>query len=448
MYKNAEKLIPALEAETERFYKLLDNSRRIDNEFAVPPKGQEDAPLTEEEIAEIDAFWGKYKFAYPNIDYQSFQTFKNRCGKFSVYHCPGAIRTRFFAKHFVNPNYEIPFQNKAMLELLYPDIHKPRTLVRRMNGIYYDEQYAPISLDQAVKICCDFVKNEGNMLIKPSGAASSGGHGIIFLNKFNANPLFVKNAFLSKMGAGVFVVQQQMVQSEFMSRLNASSVNTIRITSILHKGEVRPLAALIRVGKAGNGVDAYYAGGCIVGIDIETGKCNPWALASDHSRITVLPSGVDLAAQELVVPNFEQVKADIIRSHYRCPYVKMISWDIALDENNVPTMLECNFAGMMQLHEAVSGPLFGDLMEELLDEYLLERFFLRFATEDFICREFHDRVVVEEYIGASGDVSVPETLRGKPVTKILPQAFKGCTVKKFSAPVSVMKNSPAAMKTI
>lgn len=62
------------------FYESVKNSRRIDNSFAVDG----DIPLTEEEKREIDKFWGKYKFAYPEIDYKSFQTFKNRYGKFDV----------------------------------------------------------------------------------------------------------------------------------------------------------------------------------------------------------------------------------------------------------------------------------------------------------------------------------------------------------------------------
>ena len=94
------------------FYKSVDESRRIDNSFAL----EDDEPLTDEEKKEIDEFWGKYKFAYPNIDYKSFQTFKNRFGKFDVRHCPGAIRTHYLNKWFNSNAYM--FQVKT--RLCYP----------------------------------------------------------------------------------------------------------------------------------------------------------------------------------------------------------------------------------------------------------------------------------------------------------------------------------------
>ena len=119
------------------FYKQVDESRRLDNSFAL----EDDEPLTAEEKKEIDEFWGKYKFAYPNIDYKSFQTFKNRFGKFDVRHCPGAIRTHYLNKWFNSNAYMVSGQNKAMLPMMYPNIKQPRTLIRRMCGLYYDENY-------------------------------------------------------------------------------------------------------------------------------------------------------------------------------------------------------------------------------------------------------------------------------------------------------------------
>lgn len=233
-----------------------------------------------------------------------------------------------------------------------------------------------------------------------------------------------------------------------MEALNVSSVNTIRITTLLFKKKVRPLAALIRIGNAGSQVDNWCSGGSLLGIDLESGQCLDWAMANDRSRITVLPSGIDLSKTALKVPNFNEVKAAVCRCHYRIPYIKMISWDIALDEENCPVLIENNFGGMIQLHEATTGPLFGALMDELCDEYLLKRFYTRFATQEFICKEYHDHIAVSEYISASETVVVPETLNGKPVTYIEPNAVKNCVVKVFSAPAAAIKNSPTAIKNI
>ena len=424
--KNAE-LIAKLEAEATEQYKNIRSKKRIDESFARP----EDEPLTKEEIAAIDAYWGKYKFAYPVIDYKSFQTFKNRCGRFDVRHCPGSIRTEILHSHFVDWHYTFAFQNKGLMDYLYPDFKKPRTVFRQMAGLLFDEQFNIVDRDEVAASCCEHVRTVGNLIIKPSGAG--GGRGITFLNKENAEPGFVKKLLAEEYGTRAFVIQKVMEQSPFMKALNPSSVNTIRITTLLFKGKVTPLAALVRIGSFGSEVDNWCSGGSLLGIDIETGKCRDWALANDLRHISTLSSGMDVSAQELYVPSFDRIKEQVIHAHCRMPYVKLISWDIALDQDDNPVFIECNHAGMIQIHEATTGPVFGELMDELCDEYLLKRFFIRFATEDFVCREYHDHVEIVEYIGDSSTAIVPETLRNKPVTRIERTAFR----KRQAALISV-----------
>lgn len=444
MKKDAKKLNVFYENETTAFYKSLSNNGgyRLDREFACP----DDEPLTKQEIAQIDAYWGKYKFAYPNINYKSFQTFKNRSGRFDVRHCPGEIKTVFFRKYFDEPKYNVVCQNKAMFDFLYSNLPRPRTVARRMNGLYMDEDYRPLSLDEIVTLCSEHLRTTGGLIVKPN--ASSGGSGIVVFQPGKTTDKEIRKHLSVTLGICAFVIQEILVQSDFMARFNPSSVNTIRINTILHKGRAKPLAALCRIGSKGSNVDNWCSGGSLLGVDINTGKCLSEAMTNDHKRITKLPSGVNLAEENLVIPNFEKLKEMVCLAHYRVPYIKMISWDMALDHNNEPTFIECNFAGMIQIHEATTGPLFGDLMDELLDEYCLKRFFLHFVTEDFICREYHDHVVVEEYIGVSGDVKVPEVLKGKPVTRIMPKAFEGCDIRRISASKTIVKNSPTAMKSI
>ena len=71
---NRAEYIQKLEDDRKAFYAKVDSSRRIDDSFAL----ETDIPLTEDEINKINEFWKPYQFAYPTIDYKSFQTFKNR----------------------------------------------------------------------------------------------------------------------------------------------------------------------------------------------------------------------------------------------------------------------------------------------------------------------------------------------------------------------------------
>lgn len=425
----------------EAFYKSVDESRRLDNSFAL----ENDEPLTDEEKRAIDEFWGKYKFAYPNIDYKSFQTFKNRCGYFDVRHCPGTIRTHYFSKWFNNNAYMVAGQNKAMLPMLYPNIKQPRTIVRRMNGIYYDEHYNNISMEGAIRIILKCASDSGTLIFKPSNRG--GGRGILFIAKGDTYDTVCKK--IQEAGQGAFVVQEMLEQSGFMAAFNPTSVNTIRATTLLFKGEVYFLAALIRIGKVGNKVDNYSQGGSILGIDKNTGKLNQWALTHSNKRITELPSGLKLNEKEIKVPNFETIKETVKKAHYYMPYIKMISWDIALDRNDEPVLIENNFAGMIQIHEAVTGPLFGDLMKPLLDTYLLNNFSVDFESGDWTCKEYYNGIVLTEYKGNAEDVTVPSKINNKLVTRIAPLAFsKYRQIKKISIPSRIAAKSEAALKKV
>ncbi len=435
-------LIEKLKEEEERYYFEVTNSKRIDESFALPG----DEELTAEEIAAIDAYWSKYRFAYPEIDYRSFRTFKNRCGRFDVRHCPGPIRTAVFSKHFVNMDYTTVFQNKGLMDYLYPDIKKPRTVYRRLNGWFFDENFDPATPEETAAGCCEHIRARGPLIIKTSGMG--GGRGITFLHEEEADPAYVLKVLTEDYGNMGVVIQEVLRQSPFMAAFNPTSVNTVRISTLLYKGKVTPVAALVRVGNMGSEVDNWCSGGSLVGIDIKTGRLNRWAMSNERTHITVLSSGLDLAAREYVVPSFDRIKEQVSKAHYRMPYVKYISWDIALDQDDVPIFIECNHAGMIQIHEATTGPVFGELMDQLCDEYLLEKFYIRFATEDFICKEYHDRVEIEAYTGDSAAVTVPDALRAKPVTRLEPKAFHGKKVTKVTASQTVLDNSKKALAAV
>jgi len=404
-----------LERKNKNYYQYfeLSTTKQIDNMFAR----QDDCELTEEQIKAIDDFWGKYKFAYPKIDYNSFKIFMNRSGKFSVYHCPPGIRIKCFNKYLVDNNYSTCFQNKGYLQKLY-NVKQPRTLVRRMNGLYYDENYNLISIKRMLNICYKAIANGAELVIKPSG--KGGGRGIIFINEADRDAIWKA---IEEQGVSQLVIQEVLKQSSTMARFNPSSVNTLRVTTLLHKGAVRILGALVRVGAAENRVDNWCSGGSLVGIDIVSGYCQNWALRKDNERITVLPSGLDLEHETFKIPNIEKVWELVKKAHFQIPYVRLISWDIAIDENEEPVMIENNFAGMLQIHEAVTGPIFGEWMEELLDEYCFKRFYLQRATLRYDYKEYHDHIVIEKCYGFNKKRKIPKRLSGKPVTEVCEHAF-------------------------
>ena len=120
----------------------------------------------------------------------------------------------------------------------------------------------------------------------------------------------------------------------------------------------------------------------------------------------------------------------------------MISWDIALDKEDMPVLIETNHAGMLQIHEAVTGPLFGNLLDDLLDEYLLTRFCVPCTAGDWSCDEYHDHVVITKYNGNDKNVVIPNEINNKKVTAISRKTFENKLVTKLSSTKDIIDIIP------
>ena len=55
----------------------------------------------------------------------------------------------------------------------------------------------------------------------------------------------------------------------------------------------------------------------------------------------------------------------------RMSQFRLISWDIVLDCNNEPVLIEANlYVGELEFHQLNNGPIFGDETEEILKEII------------------------------------------------------------------------------
>ncbi len=415
--------------ENENFNNKIRVGKEEELSYGLPS----DKELTEEQIAEIDKFWSKYEFV-DKIDYTAFKTFYNRSEIFDPRYIP-----HYFAKFFIRPNtapqeYRTAFQNKAYLHKLISNAKQPETIVRRVEGIYYDSNFCKITLEEAVQICLDMLDSKREIVVKPSGLA--GGAGVEFLAESTREEL---TKILKNKGR-LFVVQKAIRQHPEMLALNESTVNTIRLTTFMYKGEFIPCAALIKVGAPNVRVDNYKHGGCLIGVNMD-GTVLPWALDVKRKRITELPSGVKLGDGGFTkVPCFDSVIETAKRAHYDIPKIKMISWDIAIDDENEAEIIEANFGGDLRMHQVLTGPIFGDMTEKILDYYVLRKHKKAGIDKEYDYDIYHDHISITKYVGNKKNAQVPSKLEGKPVTEIDKYAFAyNDTIKEIVIPKTVKK---------
>lgn len=77
--------------------------------------------------------------------------------------------------------------------------------------------------------------------------------------------------FAELLEGGRTILEEPIVQSDLMSKLNETSVNTVRCITLKTNEGVEVLYTFLKVGRKGSFVDNGGAGGLLVGIDKETG---------------------------------------------------------------------------------------------------------------------------------------------------------------------------------
>lgn len=400
-----------IQEEERNLARDLANRKKSEDDYALP----DDRDLTSEQVAEIDAFWSKYEFL-GKIDTRAFKTYYNRSGIFDPRYLPQYIYSYFLRPNTVPEQYAIPFQIKAYLPRLLSNAKQPEMIIRKIEGIYYNSEFEHITKNEAVQICLDVLQSGTEIVVKLSG--QGGGKGVVFLSSTTAKEL--SNLFKTK---SKFSVQKAIKQHPEMAKLNPSTVNTVRLTTVLHKGKFSAAAALIKIGSPNARVDNYKYGGCLLGVNLD-GTVLPWALNIERERITELPSGVKLGEGGFTkVPCFDSVLEMAEKAHYCIPKIKVVSWDIAVDDENEAEIIEANFFGDLRMHQVLTGPVFGDMTEMILDSYVLPNYYKRGVTRDYDYKEFVNHIEITKYVGNEKAVTVPTEINGKPITVIGAYAF-------------------------
>jgi hypothetical protein len=234
-----------------------------------------------------------------------------------------------------------------------------------LNGLWYDGNNSICGIGSII----DKVMNTEECFIKKA-TESHGGKGVYYFNsKENSKEDFMNiiNSFSSDL-----VIQEGLKQSPTLALLNNTSVNTVRLISMLNKdGNVKIYSAIVRMGINGSKVDNASSGGITCGIT-PSGRLKPFAYSAKGVKFLVHPSSHQ-HFEEVIIPKFDEIKKMVIMLHPRLPHFRLVSWDIAIDETDSPVLIEANLCdGEIDFHQLNNGPLFKEDTESILNEVFLQ----------------------------------------------------------------------------
>lgn len=358
IFRNPEHLLQYLsdiiQCERQRHYWTCLMKANIES---LRKEGIGGGNLSSNEIKSIKELYHKAP-KFSNI-FHKFYT--QATGLFFPHYMPDSLYYQYVDPYYNNWKMAQYIDHKGLYKDMFHGVRQPKLLGCRMNGYWYDGNGLLVSLDTITSLMfCSkscFIKQAMD---------SEGGHGIVFVDipqhtKENVKKILTSSTY-------DVVVQEGLEQSPVLSAINSSSVNTIRLLTLFTKaGDVKIYSVILRMGINGAKVDNASSGGITVGVE-KDGRLKPVAYNAKGKRFDRHPtSGVKF--DDYIIPNFESVKTTVKDLATRLPHFRLVSWDVALDTENNPVIIEANLKfGEIDFHQLNNGPLFGEDTKLILDE--------------------------------------------------------------------------------
>ena len=250
--------------------------------------------------------------------------------------------------------------DKNLLETLFQNVKQPESLIKNMNGHYYNLGEL-ITEDEAVKVC----KTNLKMIIKPT--LDTGGGKNVILFEYSKGITNYKNFSIKELFDSYnkdFIVQKVVEQHPLTAQLNASSVNTFRVMSYLSGTKVEVLSIIVRIGKEGAVIDNSTAGGLSCGV-AKNGFFNAIGFQNKTGNsFETTDSGLQF--KEIELPFIDKIFSVVNALHKKAPYFRLISWDLAVDKMGEVVLIEYNIQGQdINIHQLNNGPVLYPLLREI-----------------------------------------------------------------------------------
>lgn len=176
-----------------------------------------------------------------------------------------------------------------------------------------------------------WVKGRGDVIGKPIEGSS--GNGIVKYGRGDLPPLAAIRA------AGIDLLEDCVVQHEALAALCPTSVNTLRIATLLGDHKEGIVYAYLRIGN-GNVVDNVDQGGMAAPVDLATGKLHGVGADKQGNRYETHPmTGTPIVGFQ--VPFWHEAADMCLAAMRVIPKVRFVAWDVAITPEG-PVFIEGN----------------------------------------------------------------------------------------------------------
>ena len=194
---------------------------------------------------------------------------------------------------------------------------------------FYHREAIEIGKPDDFKVFQDYVRRHPRFVKKELFESLGNSVALVDMDTCGKTEQELFNALIAR---GKHILEEKIEQTEELSRVNASSVNTVRcITFKTREGIVVPYC-ILRMGRKGSFVDNGGAGGVIACVDYDTGRVITDIHDEKGGVFTAHPdSGTVLKGMQL--PQWDQLRSICTAMALKSKTVKFIGWDMAHTPN-------------------------------------------------------------------------------------------------------------------
>jgi len=180
-----------------------------------------------------------------------------------------------------------------------------------------------------------FLADKDQAIYKPLEGSS--GQGIVKYQREDWKNLSLFAEQLSEAGPGI--LEEVVIQHPEMARMCPTSVNTVRIATMLGDKKEGIVYAFLRIGN-GRVMDNVDCGGMAARVDLESGKLLTVGADKQGNTYEKHPiTGTDIIGFQ--IPFFEEAKEMCLQAMRVVPQVRFVAWDVAITADG-PRFIEGN----------------------------------------------------------------------------------------------------------
>jgi len=270
-------------------------------------------------------------------------------------------------------------ENKLFFDLYYKqfNLRIPKTLMyNHKRNFIVDNQIIAIQSTADFKAQLENIFNNNpsyeSIIIKKT-YGSYGGNQVYKLqrNQLNTDLELISKIYSEVIESG-FLFQETIIQHSALNQFNPSCVNSIRFDAFIdNEGHIEIISCFIRTNIIGSHLDNLSKGGYGIGINLKTGKLKKYGYCLAGYGIKILTSHpvTGVIFEDFEIPYFKEAKELIIRAAGLMPALRLVGWDIAIDENG-PILIEGNSGYGVSFNELTDGGYRADpVYQKVLKEF-------------------------------------------------------------------------------